>query len=148
GLDLVREQIRVADGQGLSRTQEQVTLSGHAIECRINAEDPDNFMPSPGKVKNYHAPGGFGVRVDSGLYSGYAIPPYYDSMIGKLIVHGETRQEAINRLSRSLEEFIIDGIKTTIPLQRSLLAKEEFVDGDYTIKSLEAWLEEKSLKKI
>ncbi|ACV75087.1 acetyl-CoA carboxylase complex biotin carboxylase subunit [Zymomonas mobilis subsp. mobilis ZM4 = ATCC 31821] len=148
GLDLVREQIRVADGQGLSRTQEQITLSGHAIECRINAEDPDNFTPSPGKVKNYHAPGGFGVRVDSGLYSGYAIPPYYDSMIGKLIVHGETRQEAINRLSRSLEEFIIDGIKTTIPLQRSLLAKEEFVDGDYTIKSLEAWLEEKSLKKI
>ncbi|MFT8450680.1 MAG: acetyl-CoA carboxylase biotin carboxylase subunit [Zymomonas mobilis] len=148
GLDLVREQIRVADGQGLSRKQEQITLSGHAIECRINAEDPDNFTPSPGKVKNYHAPGGFGVRVDSGLYSGYAIPPYYDSMIGKLIVHGETRQEAINRLSRSLEEFIIDGIKTTIPLQRSLLAKEEFVDGDYTIKSLEAWLEEKSLKKI
>lgn len=147
GLDLVREQIRIADGKGLSRKQEQITLSGHAIECRINAEDPDNFMPSPGKVKNYHAPGGFGVRVDSGLYSGYAIPPYYDSMIGKLIVHGETRQEAINRLSRSLEEFIIDGIKTTIPLQRSLLTKEEFVDGDYTIKSLEAWLEEKSLKK-
>ncbi|MFT9100085.1 MAG: acetyl-CoA carboxylase biotin carboxylase subunit, partial [Zymomonas mobilis subsp. pomaceae] len=132
GLDLVREQIRIAEGKGLSRTQDQIVLSGHAIECRINAEDPDNFTPSPGTVKNYHVPGGFEVRIDSGLYNGYTIPPYYDSMIAKLIVHGETRSEAISRLSRSLEEFIIDGIKTTIPLQRSLLEKQAFVDGDYT----------------
>ena len=140
GIDLVREQIRVACGEGLSCTQEQVHLHGHAIECRINAEDPETFVPSPGIVKNYVAPGGMHVRVDSGLYTGYRVPPYYDSMIGKLIVYGSNRDSCIRRLKRALEEFVVEGMKTTIPLHQKLVRDPEFLAGDYTIKWLEAWL--------
>ncbi len=141
GIDLVREQIRVASGEGLSCTQDEVDLHGHAIECRINAEDPETFAPSPGLVKNYVAPGGMHVRVDSGLYTGYRVPPYYDSMIGKLIVYGSNRQSCIRRLKRALEEFVVEGMKTTIPLHQKLVRDEEFLAGDYTIKWLEQWLE-------
>src|SRR5205823_5405318 len=137
---LVREQIRVASGEGLTCTQEQVTLHGHAIECRINAEDPETFAPSPGLVKNYVAPGGMHVRVDSGLYTGYKVPPYYDSMIGKLIVYGSNRDSCIRRLKRALEEFVVEGMKTTIPLHQKLVRDEEFLAGEYTIKWLEQWL--------
>jgi acetyl-CoA carboxylase biotin carboxylase subunit len=140
GLDLVREQIRIADGHGLTLRQEDVQFRGHAIECRINAEDPRTFAPSPGLVKSFHQPGGMHVRVDSGLYAGYRIPPYYDSMIAKLIVYGTTRQGALRRLRRALEEFAIEGIKTTIPLHQALLDDPEFQAGDYTIKWLEEWL--------
>jgi acetyl-CoA carboxylase, biotin carboxylase subunit len=140
GMDLVREQIRVASGEGLSCSQDQVRLHGHAIECRINAEDPETFAPSPGLVKNYVAPGGMHVRVDSGLYTGYKVPPYYDSMIGKLIVYGSNRQSCIRRLRRALEEFVVEGMKTTIPLHQKLVRDEEFLAGDYTIKWLEQWL--------
>jgi acetyl-CoA carboxylase biotin carboxylase subunit len=143
GLDLVREQIRVAQGEGLTCTQDQLKFHGHAIECRINAEDPQTFAPSPGLVKNYVAPGGMHVRVDSGLYTGYRVPPYYDSMIGKLIVYGTTRERCIMRLRRALEEFVIEGMKTTIPLHQALVRDEEFLAGDYTIKWLEQWLEQK-----
>jgi acetyl-CoA carboxylase biotin carboxylase subunit len=144
GIDLVREQIRVASGEGLSCTQEQVLerLHGHAIECRINAEDPETFLPSPGMVKNYVAPGGMHVRVDSGLYTGYRVPPYYDSMIGKLIVYGATRERCIMRLRRALEEFVVEGMKTTIPLHQRIVDDPEFRAGDYTIKWLERWLEQ------
>jgi acetyl-CoA carboxylase biotin carboxylase subunit len=141
GIDLVREQIRVACGDGLSFRQEQIHLHGHAIECRINAEDPRTFVPSPGLVKNYVAPGGMHVRVDSGLYTGYRVPPYYDSMIAKLIVYGTTRERCIMRLRRALEEFVVEGMKTTIPLHQNLVRDPEFLAGDYTIKWLEAWLE-------
>ncbi|MEN3971838.1 acetyl-CoA carboxylase biotin carboxylase subunit [Sphingomicrobium sp. XHP0235] len=141
GIDLVREQIRIAQGDGLSVTQDQVQLHGHAIECRINAEDPRTFAPSPGKVKNYVAPGGMHVRVDSGLYAGYTVPPYYDSMIGKLIVYGTDRERCIMRLKRALEEFVLDGMKTTVPLHQRIIATDEFATGDYTIKWLEQWLE-------
>jgi acetyl-CoA carboxylase biotin carboxylase subunit len=141
GIDLVREQIRVACGEGLSCTQEQVHLHGHAIECRINAEDPETFAPSPGLVKNYVAPGGMHVRVDSGLYTGYRVPPYYDSMIGKLIVYGSNRDSCIRRLRRALEEFVVEGMKTTIPLHQKLVRDPDFLAGDYTIKWLEQWLE-------
>ncbi|HJQ17697.1 MAG TPA: acetyl-CoA carboxylase biotin carboxylase subunit [Allosphingosinicella sp.] len=140
GLDLVREQIRVAAGEGLSCDQDQVRFRGHAIECRINAEDPQTFAPSPGLVKNYVAPGGMHVRVDSGLYAGYRVPPYYDSMIAKLIVYGTTRERCIMRLRRALEEFVVDGMKTTIPLHQKLVDDPEFRAGDYTIKWLEEWL--------
>jgi acetyl-CoA carboxylase, biotin carboxylase subunit len=143
GIDLVREQIRVAQGEGLSCSQDQVHLHGHAIECRINAEDPMTFAPSPGLVTNYVAPGGMHVRVDSGLYTGYRVPPYYDSMIGKLIVYGTTRERCIMRLRRALEEFVVEGMKTTIPLHQALVRDEEFLRGDYTIKWLEKWLEKK-----
>jgi acetyl-CoA carboxylase biotin carboxylase subunit len=141
GLDLVREQIRIAEGKPLSVRQEDLQFRGHAIECRINAEDPRSFAPSPGLVKNYHAPGGMHVRVDSGLYSGYRVPPYYDSMIAKLIVYGMTREGCIRRLRRALEEFVIEGVKTTIPLHQALLDDPEFQAGEYTIKWLEQWLE-------
>jgi acetyl-CoA carboxylase biotin carboxylase subunit len=141
GIDLVREQIRIAQGDGLSCGQDQVRLHGHAIECRINAEDPQTFVPSPGVVKNYVAPGGMHVRVDSGLYTGYRVPPYYDSMIGKLIVYGKTRERCIMRLKRALEEFVIEGMKTTLPLHQRLVRDPEFLAGDYTIKWLEQWLE-------
>ena len=141
-IDLVREQIRVAQGDGLSVTQDQVVLHGHAIECRINAEDPVTFAPSPGLVKNYVAPGGMHVRVDSGLYAGYRVPPYYDSMIGKLIVYGTTRDECIMRLKRALEEFVVEGMKTTVPLQQKIIRTDAFQRGDYTIKWLEQWLEQ------
>jgi acetyl-CoA carboxylase biotin carboxylase subunit len=142
GIDLVREQIRVASGLGLGYTQDDVKLHGHAIECRINAEDPQTFMPSPGLVKNYVAPGGMHVRVDSGLYTGYRVPPYYDSMIGKLIVYGSSRERCIMRLKRALEEFVVEGMKTTIPLHQRIIDDEAFLSGDYTIKWLEKWLEE------
>ncbi|HEY0012785.1 MAG TPA: acetyl-CoA carboxylase biotin carboxylase subunit [Allosphingosinicella sp.] len=140
GIDLVREQIRVAAGEGLSVTQDEVQLRGHAIECRINAEDPKTFTPSPGLVKNYVAPGGMHVRVDSGLYAGYKVPPYYDSMIAKLIVYGTTRERCIMRLRRALEEFVVEGMKTTIPLHQKLIKDPEFNAGEYTIKWLEEWL--------
>src|SRR6187551_313323 len=140
-IDLVAEQIRVAQGDGLSVTQDQVNLHGHAIECRINAEDPQTFAPSPGLVKNYVAPGGMHVRVDSGLYAGYKVPPYYDSMIAKLIVYGTTRERCIMRLKRALEEFVVEGMKTTVPLHQRIVRDPEFLAGDYTIKWLEAWLE-------
>ena len=144
GIDLVREQIRIAQGEGLSCEQKDVVLHGHAIECRINAEDPATFAPSPGTVTNYVAPGGMHVRVDSGLYTGYKVPPYYDSMIGKLIVYGKTRERCIMRLRRALEEFLVEGMKTTIPLHQALVRDEEFLAGDYTIKWLEQWLEKNS----
>ncbi|MEA3039842.1 MAG: acetyl-CoA carboxylase, biotin carboxylase subunit, partial [Sphingomonadales bacterium] len=140
GIDLVREQIRVAAGEGLSCEQGQISFRGHAIECRINAEDPQTFAPSPGLVKNYVAPGGMHVRVDSGLYAGYRVPPYYDSMIAKLIVYGSTRERCIMRLRRALEEFVVDGLKTTIPLHQKLIEDPEFQRGEYTIKWLEEWL--------
>ncbi|MCY7398782.1 MAG: acetyl-CoA carboxylase biotin carboxylase subunit [Sphingomonas bacterium] len=142
GMDLVREQIKVAQGDGLSCTQDEVRLHGHAIECRINAEDPQTFAPSPGTVKSYVAPGGMHVRVDSGLYAGYKVPPYYDSMIGKLIVYGTTRERCIMRLKRALEEYVIEGMKTTIPLHQRIIRDPEFQSGDYTIKWLEKWLDE------
>jgi acetyl-CoA carboxylase biotin carboxylase subunit len=142
GLDLVREQIRVACGDGLSCRQDEIHLNGHAIECRINAEDPRTFAPSPGTVTNYVAPGGMHVRVDSGLYTGYRVPPYYDSLIAKLIVCGSTRERCIMRLRRALEEFLVEGMKTTIPLHQQLVRDEAFLRGDYTIKWLEKWLEE------
>jgi acetyl-CoA carboxylase biotin carboxylase subunit len=142
GVDLVREQIRVAQGDGLSCKQADVRLHGHAIECRINAEDPQTFVPSPGLVKNYVAPGGMHVRVDSGLYAGYRVPPYYDSMIAKLIVYGTTRERCIMRLKRALEEFVVEGMKTTVPLHERIVRTKAFEDGDYTIKWLERWLEE------
>ena len=142
GIDLVREQIRVAQGDGLSVRQEDIVLHGHAIECRINAEDPETFAPSPGLVKNFVAPGGMHVRVDSGLYAGYKVPPYYDSMIAKLIVYGRTREGCIMRLKRALEEFVVEGMKTTVPLQQKIIRDEAFLKGDYTIKWLERWLEE------
>ncbi|MBP6363116.1 MAG: acetyl-CoA carboxylase biotin carboxylase subunit [Novosphingobium sp.] len=140
GVDLVREQIRVADGKPLSVKQEDIEFNGHAIECRINAEDPWTFAPSPGLVSNYHAAGGMNVRVDSGLYAGYKIPPYYDSMIAKLIVKGRTREGCIMRLKRALEEMVISGVKTSIPLHQALMNEPDFIHGDYTIKWLEEWL--------
>ena len=140
GIDLVREQIRVAEGEPLSCRQDQISFRGHAIECRINAEDPRTFAPSPGLINQYHAPGGMHVRVDSGLYAGYKVPPYYDSMIAKLIVYGTTRDRCLARLRRALEEFVIDGVTTTIPLHRALLDEPDFQQGEYTIKWLEEWL--------
>jgi acetyl-CoA carboxylase biotin carboxylase subunit len=140
GVDLVREQIRVAAGVSLGLRQEDIDFTGHAIECRINAEDPFNFTPSPGTVSDYHAPGGLGVRVDSGLYAGYTVPPNYDSLIAKLIVHGQTRNECLMRLRRALEEFVIDGIKTTIPLHQKLIGDNDFINGEYDINWLEGFL--------
>ncbi|MAF62325.1 MULTISPECIES: acetyl-CoA carboxylase biotin carboxylase subunit [Pseudomonadota] len=142
GVDLVREQIRIAEGHPLSVKQDEIEFRGHAIECRINAEDPRTFAPSPGLVSYYHPPGGMHVRVDSGLYAGYKIPPYYDSMIAKLIVYGRTRQGCIMRLKRALEEFVVQGVKTTIPLHQALLDEPDFLSGEYTIKWLEQWLAE------
>lgn len=144
GIDLVHEQIRVASGQGLSVTQNDIRFFGHAIECRINAEDPVNFTPSPGLITHFHTPGGLGVRVDSGAYSGYRIPPYYDSLIGKLIVHGRTRLECMMRLRRALDEFVVDGIKTTLPLFRDLINNQDIIEGNYNIHWLEKYLSNKS----
>jgi len=144
GVDLVREQIRVADGKPLSVSQEEIEFNGHAIECRINAEDPWTFAPSPGLVQSYHAAGGMNVRVDSGLYAGYKIPPYYDSMIAKLIVKGRTREGCIMRLKRALEEMVVTGVKTSIPLHQALMNEPDFIHGDYTIKWLEEWLAQRS----
>ncbi|PZN96141.1 MAG: acetyl-CoA carboxylase biotin carboxylase subunit [Alphaproteobacteria bacterium] len=143
GLDLVREQIRVAAGLPLSVTQADIRFEGHAIECRINAEDPLTFAPSPGRVTDFHAPGGLHVRVDSALYDGYRIPPYYDSLIAKLIVYGANRNDALMRLRRALEEFVIHGPKTTIPLQQAIIEAPDFIDGNYSIKWLERWLAER-----
>ncbi|WP_379921891.1 acetyl-CoA carboxylase biotin carboxylase subunit [Erythrobacter sp. R86502] len=143
GVDLVREQIRIAEGKPLSVTQDELEFSGHAIECRINAEDPFTFAPSPGLVTYYHPAGGMHVRVDSGLYAGYKIPPYYDSMIAKVIVYGRNREGCIMRLRRALEEMVVDGVKTNIPLHRELLRQDDVLNGDYSIKWLEQWLEER-----
>ncbi len=140
GIDLVYEQINIASGKGISVAQKDVTFHGHAIECRINAEDPRTFVPSPGTIKTFHTPGGLGVRVDSGAYAGYRIPPYYDSLIGKLIVHGRTREECLKRLSRVLDEFVVDGIKTTLPLFQDLVKNEAIQAGDYDIHWLEKYL--------
>ena len=140
GVDLVREQIRVASGLPMSFGQEDLVINGHAIEARINAEKLPNFAPSPGRITQYHAPGGLGVRMDSALYDGYRIPPYYDSLIGKLIVHGRDRQEALARLNRALGELIVDGVETTIPLFRDLLQDEDIHSGEYSIHWLEKWL--------
>jgi acetyl-CoA carboxylase biotin carboxylase subunit len=142
GVDLVREQIRVASGLPLSFEQDDLEINGHAIEVRINAERLPNFAPCPGKVTAYHAPGGLGVRMDSALYNGYSIPPYYDSLIGKLIVHGRDRIEALARLERALSELIVDGVDTTVPLFNQLLAQDDIHSGDYNIHWLEKWLEE------
>ncbi|MBM0169158.1 acetyl-CoA carboxylase biotin carboxylase subunit [Altererythrobacter sp. C41] len=143
GIDLVREQIRVADGKDLSCRQEDIEFKGHAIECRINAEDPFTFAPSPGRVNYYHAAGGMHVRVDSGLYAGYSIPPYYDSMIAKLIVYGRNRERCIMRLRRALEEMVVEGVKTSIPLHQELIKQPDVLNGDYSIKWLEEWLKER-----
>ena len=140
GVDLVREQLRIATGAPLSLTQEKITYTGHAIECRINAENPRTFIPNPGKIKEYHAPGGLGVRVDSTLYSGYTVPPYYDSLVSKLIVHGANRNECLLRLRRCLEEYVIEGIETTVPLHKQLITEPRFLDGDYDIHWLESWM--------
>jgi acetyl-CoA carboxylase biotin carboxylase subunit len=137
GVDLVREQIRIATGAALGFDQSEITFSGHAIECRVTAEDPETFTPSPGRITAFHAPGGLGVRVDSALYAGYVVPPFYDSMVAKLIVHAPTRIDAINRLRRALDEFVIMGIKTTIPLHRKIVDAKDFQAGDYTIHWLE-----------
>ncbi len=141
GVDLVREQIRVASGLPMSFQQEDLKINGHAIEVRINAEKLPNFRPCPGRITQYHAPGGLGVRMDSALYDGYSIPPYYDSLIGKLIVHGRDRPEALARLGRALGELIVDGVDTTVPLFHALLGEEDIQTGNYNIHWLEHWLE-------
>ena len=143
GIDLVAEQIRVAAGEPLSVNKERIRLRGHAIEVRINAEDPDTFMPSPGTIRQFHAAGGLGVRFDSAIYTGYAIPPYYDSMVGKLIAHGRNREECIRRLRRAITETVIEGIKTTLPLQYWITEQPEFIDGSYNIHWLEKKLSER-----
>src|ERR1019366_5590879 len=140
GVDLVREQIRIATGAALGYDQSEITFSGHAIECRVTAEDPDTFIPTPGRVTAFHAPGGLGVRVDSALYAGYFVPPFYDSLVAKLIVHAPTRTDAINRLRWALDEFAIMGIKTTIPLHRRIVDDKGFQAGDYTIHWLERFV--------
>ena len=140
GVDLVRQQILVANGAPLGLTQADIEFRGHAIECRVNAENPVTFKPSPGTIRNWHTPGGLGVRVDSAAYAGYAIPPYYDSLIGKLIVHGRNRTECLMRLRRSLDEFVVDGVDTTIPLFQRLMLEPDFQNGDYHIHWLEEFL--------
>jgi len=140
GIDIVREQIRVAAGMPLSVTQEEIKFLGHAIECRINAEHPKTFAPSPGTIAGYHAPGGLGVRVDSGIYSGYRVPPHYDSLIAKLIVYGATRNECLMRLRRALQEYVVDGVETTIQLHQRLAQEPDFLNGDYNIHWLEKFM--------
>ena len=144
GIDLIAEQIRVAAGEELTIKKERLRFRGHAIEIRINAEDPDTFMPSPGKITQFHTPGGLGVRFDSAIYAGYSIPPHYDSMIGKLIVHGRNREECIRRLRRAIRETIVDGVKTTLPLHDWILQQDAFTSGEYTIKWLEGVLADKA----
>ncbi len=141
GVDLIKEQLRIAAGQPLSIEQSQIKVRGHAIECRINAEDPNSFIPSPGKIQMFHAPGGLGVRWESHIYTGYTVPPYYDSMIGKLITYGESRDEAIARMRHSLNELVVDGIKTNVPLQQRILRDENFFNGGTNIHYLEKKLE-------
>ncbi|WP_198375979.1 acetyl-CoA carboxylase biotin carboxylase subunit [Neoroseomonas rubea] len=140
GIDLVKEQIRIAAGEPLGYTQKDIAFSGHAIECRITAEDPDTFAPSPGRVTTYHAPGGLGVRVDSALYSGYVVPPHYDSLVAKLVVHAPTRAAAIGRMRRALGEMVVAGIRTTLPLHQAVMEDAEFQSGDYTIHWLERFV--------
>jgi acetyl-CoA carboxylase biotin carboxylase subunit len=140
GIDIVREQIRIASGARLSMVQENVRLNGHAIECRVTAENPDTFRPSPGRITEYHTPGGLGVRVDSALYSGYRVPQHYDSMVAKLIVHGQTRNECLMRLRRALDEYVIGGIETTLPLHRRIAEATAFIDGAYDIHWLERFV--------
>jgi acetyl-CoA carboxylase biotin carboxylase subunit len=137
GVDLIKEQLRIAAGQPLSIKQEEVVVKGHAVECRINAEDPNTFLPSPGKITRFHAPGGFGVRWESHIYAGYTVPPYYDSMIGKLICYGENRDVAIARMKNALQELIIDGIKTNVDLQMRIMSDEHFQHGGTNIHYLE-----------
>jgi len=141
GIDVVREQIRLASGASLSFSQDDIQFAGHAIECRINAESPDDFTPSPGGVHTYHTPGGLGVRVDSALYAGYAVLPHYDSLISKLVVYGASRNECLMRLHRALEEYVITGIDTTIPLHQDIIKDSDFVNGDYNIHWLEKFVE-------
>ncbi len=143
GIDIVREQIRIAAGAPLPFKQSDITFSGHAIECRINAENPFTFQPSPGLIKQFHVPGGLGVRFDSHIYSGYRIPPYYDSLTGKLICHGKTRNECLMRLRRALDELVVEGIETTIPLFQQLVREPDIIDGNYNIHWLEHWLAKK-----
>jgi len=143
GIDIVKEQIRIASGAHLGYTQEDINFNGHAIECRINAENPQTFVPCPGKIEEWHAPGGLGVRVDSEIYSGYSIPPFYDSMIAKLIVHAGTRNAALMRLRRALEEFVIMGVETTIPLHQEIISAPEYLDGQYDIHWLEHFMKTK-----
>ena len=143
GIDLVREQIRVATGAPLGYTQGDIRFQGHAIECRVNAENPETFIPSPGKIDGYHAPGGLGVRVDSALYDGYRVPPHYDSLIAKLVVHGTTRNECLMRLRRTIEEYVIGGVDTTLPLHQRIIGQQDFIDGNYDIH----WLEQLMSKK-
>jgi acetyl-CoA carboxylase biotin carboxylase subunit len=143
GVDIVREQIRIAADAPLSWRQDEITFSGHAIECRINAESPIDFSPSPGLITEYHPPGGLGVRVDSGLYAGYRVPPNYDSLVSKLIVHGASRNECLMRLRRALEECVVGGIETTIPLLERIVVAPDFVNGAYDIRWLEQFVEEK-----
>jgi acetyl-CoA carboxylase biotin carboxylase subunit len=140
GIDLVREQIRIAAGVPMELTQETLRFDGHAIQCRITAEHPETFMPTPGRITDYHAPGGLGVRVDSQLYSGYRVPPNYDSLVSKLIVHGATRNECLMRLRRALDEYVIGGIQTTIALHQKIIAEKPFIDGNYDIHWLEKWM--------
>jgi acetyl-CoA carboxylase biotin carboxylase subunit len=139
-IDIVREQIRVATGAPLGFAQKDIQFAGHAVECRINAEDPETFLPSPGLVTDFHAPGGLGVRVDSALYAGYRVPPHYDSLIAKLVVHGKTRNECLMRLRRALEEIFVGGIKSNIELHRRLIAEPDFINGDYDIRWLERFV--------
>jgi acetyl-CoA carboxylase biotin carboxylase subunit len=139
-IDLVLEQIRIAAGGDLPARQEDIAIIGHAIECRINAENPQTFRPSPGRISQYHPPGGLGVRIDSAVYQGYVIPPYYDSLVGKLIVHGKTRAECLMRLRRALDEMVVDGIETTLPLFRALVREDAIINGDYHIHWLEQYL--------
>ncbi|HWJ99140.1 MAG TPA: acetyl-CoA carboxylase biotin carboxylase subunit [Xanthobacteraceae bacterium] len=146
GIDLVNEQIRIAAGGSIGLTQDDITFEGHAIECRVNAENPATFRPSPGRITSYHAPGGLGVRVDSAVYQGYTIPPYYDSLVGKLIVHGKTRNECLMRLRRALDEFVVEGIETTLPLFRTLVRNPDIANGHYDIHWLERFLENGGMK--
>jgi acetyl-CoA carboxylase, biotin carboxylase subunit len=146
-IDLILEQIRVAAGNDLELSQRDIKFHGHAIECRINAENPVSFRPSPGKIVHYHPPGGLGVRVDSAVYHGYTIPPFYDSLVGKLIVHGKTRGECLMRLKRALDEFVVDGIETTLPLFRALVREKDIIDGDYHIHWLEDFLARGGMKQ-
>jgi acetyl-CoA carboxylase biotin carboxylase subunit len=141
GVDIVQQQIRIAAGETLGVTQKQVPLRGHAIECRVNAEDPYTFMPSPGRITMWHPPGGPGVRVDSHAYTNYFVPPNYDSMIGKIIVHGDTREQALARMRSALSETLVDGISTNIPLHRELMVDAAFVEGGTSIHYLEGWME-------
>jgi acetyl-CoA carboxylase biotin carboxylase subunit len=143
GVDLIAEQIRVAAGEKLSVRTDKFRFRGHAMEIRINAEDPETFVPSPGKIMQFHAPGGLGVRFDSAIYTGYSIPPYYDSMIGKLIVHGRNREECVRRMRRAIRETVVEGVKTTLPLHDWILQQPEFLSGDYSIKWLEEQLEKR-----